>query len=302
MSILRTLALGVLIVLLAAATVHAQARSLVIVSATADRSANTLTIRGSNFGSSPALVVLENSMLTVLNWTANEIVVTLPAAVPDGSYLLAVTKGNSPTDRDVFAFALVTPVPGPAGPPGQQGPKGDQGLQGIQGLQGERGLQGLQGEKGDRGEKGEKGDRGEKGEQGLQGLQGERGLQGLQGEQGLQGLQGTQGTQGIQGIQGIPGPPGASGVGGLESANTLFPATPQNIGGGEVWEVSASCPTGKRVIAGGYELLFNAILLQPIMSKATSDTTWTVKFRNPVSSPQPNMQVRVYAVCAVVNP
>ncbi len=161
-SLLRTIVLGLLLVLLAAVPVSAQknrslsmvsgeTRVLVIYSAFADRVSHELTIRGANFGTVPAQVYLETSMLTVLHWGDSEIVVTLPAAVADGSYLLTVAKGSRPADQDVFHFSIVTipePVSGPAGPTGPAGPQGEKGDKGDTGAAGAPGLPGAQGEPG----------------------------------------------------------------------------------------------------------------------------------------------------------
>src|SRR5687768_6501638 len=148
----RTIILGVLLALVAAVPVTAQTKSVVIYSVSADRTNDSLTIRGVNFGSTPAHVFCETSMMTVLNWTASEIVVSLPAAVPDGSYLLTVVTGKGQSDRDVFHFSLAkaaTSLPGPQGP---QGPAGKDGAPGAQGPQGETGATGPQGPAGPAGQ------------------------------------------------------------------------------------------------------------------------------------------------------
>lgn len=61
----------------------------------------------------------------------------------------------------------------------------------------------------------------------------------------------------------------------------------------------ATCPSGKHVIAGGYEALGSAILLTPIASHPTiTIDTWRVILRSPQVSQTANVQLRVYAVCA----
>jgi hypothetical protein len=106
--LLRTMALGVLLVVCTAVPVTAQNRALVIYSVTPDRVSNSMTIRGVNFGSTPEHVFLETSMMPVLSWSPTEIVASLPAEVPDGSYLVTVAKGHRASDQDVFHFSLVT--------------------------------------------------------------------------------------------------------------------------------------------------------------------------------------------------
>ena len=46
---------------------------------------------------------------------------TLPATVPDGSYLLTVIRGKGAVDRDSFHFTTQTPSQGPEGPAGPAG-------------------------------------------------------------------------------------------------------------------------------------------------------------------------------------
>ena len=151
----RLFAIAILIVC-ATPLVEAQRadQQLVILSAVVDRASETLTIRGVNLGSTAPAVYSEEHPLTVLSATATEIVVTLPATVPDGSYLLTVIRGKGAVDRDSFHFTTQTAsqglagpegpagAPGPAGPEGPAGPKGADGAPGPAGLQGPTGPQG----------------------------------------------------------------------------------------------------------------------------------------------------------------
>jgi hypothetical protein len=120
------------------------AQQLVIKSAVPDLTAGTLFISGQNFGSSPTVEV--NGIASeVLSASPELLLVQLPASAvaQPGSYLLAITQGNAPKDRDVFAVTI-----GAVGPKGEQGP---QGLQGVNGEPGRVGPAGLPGPKGDPG-------------------------------------------------------------------------------------------------------------------------------------------------------
>lgn len=207
--LLRTMGLGVLLAVAATVPVYAQPDSLVIHSATPDRAFDRLTIRGDNFGSAPAHVSLNSTVMTVLYWNPDEIVVVLPDAFPDGSYLLTVAKGSAPKHRDVFYAAIVTipdPIPGPQGPEGPQGPAGAPGP---------------------------------KGDQGPQGAQGPQGVQGPQGHQGLPGAPGAPGLPGPAGVSGYeivsvnnPAVPGVVGGVALLVGTAQCPVGKQVIGGG----------------------------------------------------------------------
>ena len=67
--------------------------------------------------------------------------------------------------------------------------------------------------------------------------------------------------------------------------------------------VTAACPAGKRVIAGGHELASSASQQLNVTMSAPFEGTvsgWRVNFRNSFSAGLTNVQVRVYAVCAIV--
>jgi hypothetical protein len=312
----RTIILGVLLAFVAAVPVTAQPKSLVIYSVSADRTTESLIIRGTNFGSTPAHVFCETSMMTVLNWTPSEIVVSLPAALADGSYLLTVVTGKGQPDRDVFYFSLATIPASVSGPQGPQGPAGQDGAQGPQGETGATGPEGPQGPAGPQGPKGDAGPQGPAGPQGTQGdtgatgaagaqgpqgemgpvgPQGPAGQQGPQGARGDQGPQGLQGPQGFQGPQGLPGPQGDPGVSGYTSAATTTSAITVNAGATST--SSISCPSGKRTIGGGHELVDGATQLL-FLGSSPSTTAWRVMLRNDTDAAVPNVRVRLWIICA----
>lgn len=222
----RTLGMALVFVLCASSIAHAQTASseskkwqpaqLAILSASVDRANETITIRGLNFGRHAPVVFCETQYMTVISATDSELVVHLPAAVPDGTYLLTVVSGPRPNDRDVFHVAVQTPtiVTGPEGAPGNAGPpgpQGDTGAAGSQGLTGAIGPSGPQGPAGPAGPQGPQGAVGATGATGATGAQGEVGPVGAVGPQGATGAQGEVGPQGSVGPQGETGAQGAVG-------------------------------------------------------------------------------------------
>jgi hypothetical protein len=103
---------------------------------------------------------------------------------------------------------------------------------------------------------------------------------------------------GPQGPEGPAGPTGPAGVSGLEVVWALNPpSTSATVAGFGTFSAGAACPTGKKVIAGGYEGVNNGSFLLPYASFPLSATTWRVMVRNTGSASMSNVQVRVYAVC-----
>lgn len=119
-------------------------RRVLILSTAVDRTSETLTIRGVNFGPATPFVFSEQNPMTVLSATDTEIVVMLPASTPDGTYLLTVARGNSAVDRDSSHFTTRTAARGPEGPAGPAGPDGAVGPEGPAGPAGPAGVTGLQ--------------------------------------------------------------------------------------------------------------------------------------------------------------
>jgi hypothetical protein len=127
-----------------------------------------LTINGSGFTPGTASVLLgDYGPLAVTTQTATKLVVTLPAGLTPGSYVLSVQIGatTANADESVATIGAVGPA-GPTGATGAQGSTGPTGATGATGAMGAMGAMGLQGVKGD------KGDTGATGPQGAQGPQG----------------------------------------------------------------------------------------------------------------------------------
>src|SRR5215212_1081038 len=165
----RTVLTALAFVLMGSTFAHAQKKlldvldvtkskgDLVILSTSVDRANQTLTIQGESFGSQAPQVWCESYSMTVLSATDNQLVVFLPAGVPDGTHLLTVVRGPSEKDRASFDMTVASPGRGPAGPkgdPGVGGPKA------VTGRAGAKGATGPAGPKGDPGAVGPKGDTG----------------------------------------------------------------------------------------------------------------------------------------------
>jgi type VI secretion system Hcp family effector len=227
-------------------------RELQIISATADGAAETLTIRGFDFGWPPPRVTLAGQDLTIISSSPSEILAALPAGIEAGSYRLTVSRRHGSRRSDTLDVTIG--AAGPQGEPGPQGPEGPPGLAGPQGPAGPTGPQGTEGPVGPAGPKGlrwrgawdasvqyradeavshdgsawiarqenvgvvpEEGDvwnlLASRGLQGLEGPQGPVGPIGPQGPAGPQGPVGPQGPTGATGPAGPQGPPGPAGGG-----------------------------------------------------------------------------------------
>jgi Collagen triple helix repeat (20 copies) len=119
---------------------------------------------------------------------------------------------------------------------------------------------------------------------------GPQGPVGGPGSQGAPGPAGTPGPRGAPGPQGQPGTSGSAGVGGYEIIST-HQTLPLN---GSI-EVTATCPTGERVIGGGY--VAPSVLDTASSSKPEGDTGWRVEFK----SNGGNGDASAYAICASVS-
>jgi hypothetical protein len=119
---------------------------------------------------------------------------------------------------------------------------------------------------------------------------GPQGPAGAPGPQGATGPAGTPGLQGAPGPQGQPGTPGPTGIAGYEIINT-HETLPLN---GSI-EVNVTCPTGKRVIGGGY--VAPTVLDTASSSRPEGDKGWRVEFK----SNGGNGDASVYAICATAS-
>jgi hypothetical protein len=155
--------LGIIAVLLVAGAARADLGIPLILTAKANLETLELTIQGVNFGSATPRVRLAGFPLTVLTYSASEIVAGLPDGIEPATYQLVVLRGGTFAIPSL-PFEVAIGGTGAQGPPGEQGPQGEPGVQGPPGIPGPPGPQGLQG------------------------FQGEPGPQGIQGIQGIQGV------------------------------------------------------------------------------------------------------------------
>jgi hypothetical protein len=297
-------------------------QQVVVLSTSVDRVNQTLTIQGLSFGSTAPQVWCETNLMTVLSATDTELVVFLPAAVPDGTHLLSVIRGASEKDRGFFNMNVGTPGQGPAGPAGPAGPQGDTGAAGPKGdtgavgPKGDTGAAGPTGEAGAAGPAGPKGDTGAVGPQGEVGPMGPTGLAGAagpqgeagpvgpmgpagavgpQGAMGPKGDTGATGAQGPMGLMGPLGPQGLPGVSGYQIVST--PITSVSINGNSTTTLTATCPAGKNVIGGGYESSTGAFVLHPVAMFPSAADAWRVTLRLSQTTAM-TFTFRVYAICA----
>ena len=110
-------------------------KPLVVLSAAVNRSAETLTLKGQNFGSTAPAVYCESMPMTVISASDTQLVVMFPAAMPDGTYLVTVARGNGKPDVGVFyaTAQTIATVEGHDGATGVTGSRGEMGPQGPPG-------------------------------------------------------------------------------------------------------------------------------------------------------------------------
>ena len=101
---------------------------------------------------------------------------------------------------------------------------------------------------------------------------------------------------------GPAGPQGPAGTGGgglsdVEVPSTLNPAPPVTVSSFGTITGTATCPVGKRAIAGGFEALGGAGQMLPVSSFPNTESSWRVVLRNTTTGSMTNAQVRVHVVC-----
>lgn len=167
------------------------------------------------------------------------------------------------TDGSVTSAKLATPTPGKTG---DALTVTDTGLAWAQAGTGPQGPVGPQGPKGDAGAPGVKGDPGPQGDAGPQGAKGDTGAQGLKGD---------------------PGPQGPSGViTGWEKVSVV-----QSINAGKTADITATCPSGKRLLSAGFEA---SSWDANVVYMSQGQTSVVVSFKNPTSA---SIEGRAIAIC-----
>lgn len=281
-----------------------QTSTPLVLSANVNRNDETVTLKGLKFGKTAPAVFCETFPLTVLSATDTELVVYFPAAVPDGTYLFTVARGNGQGQRGVFYVTTqaAKEVTGPAGPQGEVGPAGPPGPQGETGPvgpQGETGAVGPQGATGATGPQGPKGDQGLTGETGAAGPAGPTGPTGPAGATGPTGPAGTAGATGPAGPAGAPGLPGPSGVSNYEKLVSDNPSVTVNAS--TAGALTAACTPGRKPVGGGHEFVGNAQQLTVTGSAPfeNGSTGWKVSYRNNTGA-NITGQIKIYVVCATM--
>jgi len=160
-----------------------------------ETSETTITIRGTGWpttGGRPPQVGIAGitQTLSVLSFSATQIVALLPVGLLPGSYSVLLGPRNAPTDEFFFTF-------GATGLTGPQGPQGPQGATGPGGPVGPRGATGPVGPMGPSGSAGAQGPKGDPGDTGPQGPKGDTGLTGPAGPQGPTGTTGQMAAGGV---------------------------------------------------------------------------------------------------------
>jgi collagen triple helix repeat protein len=118
---------------------------------------------------------------------------------------------------------------------------------------------------------------------------GPRGPRGPAGPRGPRGLKGPAGPRGLIGLKGPAGPAGTAGP-----AGAAGPAgCPDGGGACQLVESDAVCPSGSKVIGGGW--LVDSTLMQPVVSAAKDASTFMAVAVNFSTSPR---NVQAQAICA----
>src|SRR5688572_27779445 len=130
----RTVAALAAAMLLTGSTGYAETSSkhLVVTSAVVDRGNDTVTLRGAGFGSKRPVVYCEETPMSVLSATEDELIVSFPASALEGTFLFTIVRGPSAVDRAAFYVTTSRPqvLEGKEGPMGPQGPAGPAGPRG----------------------------------------------------------------------------------------------------------------------------------------------------------------------------
>jgi hypothetical protein len=182
---------------------------------------------------------------------------------PGGSLLIAWNQNATPGPR------------GSVGAPGDGGPAGPAGPRGGVGPAGEKGSKGATGATGAPGEIGATGPRGAIGPAGQAGTAGPIGAAGPTGAPGPDGPTGSTGPAGVTGASGRAGPAGPNTLPGLEVVHESKVFISSSGGNSEY--VTATCPAGDRVSAGGAESDLPYAILTA--SDANGSSAWQAEYR-----------------------
>jgi hypothetical protein len=157
------------------------------------------------------------------------------------------------------------------------------------------------------GPRGEWGAREAQADLGLPGLQGPAGRAGPPGPPGPEGKEGKEGPEGPEGPEGKEGPPGPNGATGYLRVETTSAPASGDGGAPEIASATASCPGGRKVVGGGYEVDAgpagegnNPAEVAVTQDRATSDTAWSVSAVTGNKDDVGAWTISAYAICADV--
>ena len=165
-------------------------------------------------------------------------------------------------------------------------------------------IEGPEGPPGAAGAAGAKGEGGGPGPPGPAGAAGADGLPGPAGPPGPPGAAGAAGANGANGETGPAGPPGPKGDTGLTGVLTFYNVAGLSIGvsDGDIGTATATCAVGDQLTGGGFEMGTTAGTETAVhFSGPTSDSTWTVRLRNPAGG-FTSIGLAAFARCADVTP
>jgi hypothetical protein len=110
---------------------------------------------------------------------------------------------------------------------------------------------------------------------------------------GRRGPRGPQGPQGAQGLQGSQGPKG-----GLDLSKVSYASEIGFVPAQGRATVAATCPSGQKVLGGGFNIVGTPTNLNVLQSYPSGDRTWNVTIEDLSSTPVVGGSFFAYAVCA----
>src|SRR4029078_3553699 len=131
---------------------------------------------------------------------------------------------------------------------------------------------------------------------GARGATGQQGATGARGATGQAGAPGQKGATGSGGPKGGAGAAGANGAGGYHSVNSRATTLP---GGGATASGSAICPSGKKVVGGGWDTDASKDVFVVSSTPNASGSAWLGTIQNNSTG---SVQVVLTAACVTATP
>jgi len=152
---------------------------------------------------------------------------------------------------------------------------------------------------GQRGATGPTGPRGATGPQGPPGARGATGQQGATGARGATGQAGAPGQKGATGSAGPKGATGAAGANGVSGYQLVISGVTTLPGGGATASGSAICPSGKKVVGGGWDTDASKDVFVVSSTPNASGSAWLGTIQNNSTG---SVQVVLTAACVTATP